>query len=150
MTREEGKGIASLGGLKGRRRAAHFLEESCFVVLVLDLVAHKDDAAFELPTWVVGREFTVLLDANLEDTPNMNSLHLSTGFVTHFSPRPNELFVPRSHFAKLVPFFLEGCLRGGRVAYLVLPDSTGDRCKKRNVGARCRTEVSMHGLFAVS
>jgi hypothetical protein len=54
---EEAEGVTCLTGLHAGRGTAHFVEQCGLPVLVSDIVALKDDPAFELAAGVTGRQF---------------------------------------------------------------------------------------------
>jgi hypothetical protein len=115
MAREEGVGVASFGGFKRGRGTAHFLKECSLKVLVLHLVAHEDDSTFVFTSRITGRELTVFLHADLEDSTNVNSSHCCSSFISNAFPRTDRGLIPSAHTSQLVPFFLECLLSSGRI-----------------------------------
>ena len=72
MSRDEGVAVNRLGGFHGSRAAAQLLKHGGFPIFIFHVVALEDDTTFHLATRVVGRQLTVLLDADLKDAANMN------------------------------------------------------------------------------
>jgi hypothetical protein len=113
MSGQQSIAICSLGGLDRSWGTTQFLEYGSLPVFIRDVVTLKDDPTLKFTAGVRDREFGVLLNAYLKDSPNVYSSTFPEGLGGNFRPWPHARLIPYALASQLVPFGLQGSLRLG-------------------------------------